>query len=358
MRAAACTPGHKDSIRVISMEKPECGQGDVLVRVRRAGVDATDEDINGGLYGEPPAGSDLLVIGHEAAGIVEKAGDGVRCFRAGDAVVATVRRPCPERCLNCRNLEPDFCLTGDYLERGIKGLHGYMAEYYAEAVDYLVPIPDELLDTGCLLEPMSVAEKGIGEAFRIQGRMLWEPRRAMVLGAGPLGLLATFILRDMGLETYTLATRDRKSLKARAAEASGATYVDVNDDPVETLPEKFGPFDIVIEATGYSPYAFKSMELVHTNGIVCLTGLSPGNRRPAIPADRINMLMVLHNKAVFGTVSSGLRDFERSVDRMMSVRKKWPGLLESLFTKKVKLDDAPEALRRSKEDIKAVVDVP
>lgn len=355
MKAAVCTPGARDSVRVIDVDRPRCGPGEVLVRVHSIGVDGTDEDINEGLYGEAPAGSDFLIIGHEAVGVVEEAGPGVQCTRPGDVVVATVRRPCPERCLNCRNHQPDFCLTGDYLERGIKGLHGYMAEYYAESMDYVVRLPPELLEVGCLLEPLSVAEKGIHESFRVQQRMLWEPRRALVLGAGPLGLLATFILRDMGLDVHTMATRERTSPKARVAEASGARYLDSDEEPLDKLPEKYGPFDIVIEATGYSPFAFKAMELVQSNGIVCLAGLSPKKKEHDICTDCVNMSMVLNNKAAFGTVSSSRRDFEKGVDRMLSIREKWPGLLEKLFTKKEGLDSAPRALRRTKEDIKAVV---
>ncbi|HTY89949.1 MAG TPA: glucose 1-dehydrogenase [Methanocella sp.] len=355
MRAAVCTPGRRDSVRVIDIDRPRCREGEALVRVHMAGVDGTDEDINAGLYGEAPEGCDFLVIGHEAVGIVEAVGAGVRCTRPGDAVVATVRRPCPGRCLNCRNHQPDFCITGDYLERGIKGLHGYMAEYYSESMDYLIGLPHELLDTGCLLEPLSVAEKGIFEAFRIQQRVLWEPRRALVLGAGPLGLLATFILRDMGLETYTLATRERGSIKARAAEASGARYIDVNAEPLDSLPKKYGQFDLIVDATGFSTFAFESMGLVNRNGIVCMAGLSPGKKEHSMPTDRINMEMVLNNKAAFGTVSASRRDFEKSVDRMLSIRKKWPGLMEKLFTKKESLVNAPRALRRDEEDIKAAV---
>jgi len=164
----------------------------------------------------------------------------------------------------------------------------------------VVGLPRELLDAGCLLEPLSVAEKGISESFRVQQRMLWEPRRALVLGAGSLGLLATFILRDIGLEVYTLATRGRASPKARVAEASGARYVDVNEEPLDTLPEKYGPFGIIFEATGYSPYAFKAMELVQSNGIVCLAGLSPGKNEHALCTDCVNMATVLNNKALSG----------------------------------------------------------
>ena len=355
MKAAVCTPGKKDSIRVMDIEKPRIRDDQILVRVLTVGVDGTDEDINNGLYGKAPAGQDYIVIGHEAAGVVEAVGKNVQCTRPGDVVVATVRRLCPERCLNCRNFQPDFCLTGDHLERGIKGLDGYMAEYYAESMDYVVRLPKELTTVGCLLEPLSVAEKGVEQIFKIQQRMLWQPQKALVLVTGPLGLLATFILRDIGLETFTLATRDEKSIKAQVAESSGARYIDATAEPPESLPKKYGPFDIIFDATGHSPLAFKALEMVNKNGIVCLTGLSPGGKEHMIATDRINMDMVLNNKAAFGTVSSNRLDFEKSVGRMQSIQHQWPGLLERLFTKKETLDNAPEALRRGKEDIKAVV---
>ncbi len=357
MKAAAITPGTKNSLRVIDVPGPEPREGEVLVDVVRAGICGTDEELNAGLVGAAPEGSDFLIIGHENLGRVAAMAGDVRCHREGDLVVATVRRPCPERCFECRNDRQDMCLTGDYLERGIKGMHGYMAGQYVERVENLVPIPPRLEKVAVLLEPLSVVEKGIRAAFTIQERLPWEPDRALVAGAGPIGLLAAFVLRDMGLETYAFATRDVESLKARVAEASGARYVNVKETPMEQIVADHGPFDIVVEATGQSEIAFEAIRLVDKNGIVCLTGLSPHQGTHSVCTDCVNMDMVLNNKVVFGTVSANRLHFERALDRMASIERKWPGLLGRMFTKRVDLDLVVEGMRRSKDDIKVVVEI-
>lgn len=357
MRAAVVTPGMENSIRVIDTSKPEPGEDDVLVKVMKVGIDGTDEDINTGKYGQPPEGCDYLIIGHESIGRVEKRGSAVKCLATGDIVVPTVRRPCWERCFSCRNFQADTCLTGDYLERGIKGLHGYMSEFYTETLENLVHVPDGIKDIAVLLEPLSVAEKGIGEIFKIQERLLWDPKRALVLGTGSLGLLATFILRDMGIETCTIARKTKESLKAQLAEECGGRYVDVSIEPLETLPKKYGPFDIIIEATGVSKLAMEASEMVNRDGIVCLLGLYEGDRVESVHVDRLLQDKVLNNKTVFGSVSSNRTHFERGVERMASIKRKWPGILRKMFTRTVPLESVADGLRRKPDDIKVLVEM-
>jgi threonine dehydrogenase-like Zn-dependent dehydrogenase len=250
-----------------------------------------------------------------------------------------------------------MCLTGDYLERGIKGLHGYMSQYYTEHLDHMIHIPPGIEDVAVLLEPLSVAEKGIRDMFKIQERLLWKPERALVLGAGSLGLLATFILRDMGIETYTIARKTEESLKARLAEECGGRYVDVSREPLETLPAKYGPFDILIEATGVSKLAMEASALVNRNGIVCLLGLYEGDRVESVHADRLQQDMVLNNKVKFGSVSSNRTHFERGMERMASIKRKWPGILHRMFTRTVTLENVADGLRRKPDDIKVLVEM-
>jgi threonine dehydrogenase-like Zn-dependent dehydrogenase len=357
MKAAVVTPGKKDSIRVVDIERPAYSDHEVLVKVNRVGIDGTDVDINEGAYGMPPEGSDFLVIGHEAVGVVESVGSAVKCLAPGEIVVSTVRRPCWERCFPCRNQHSDMCLTGDYLERGIKGLHGYMSEYYVETLENIIRIPHELENIAVLLEPLSVAEKGIEQVFKIQERLPWHPKHALVMGAGPLGILATFILNDMGIDTCTIATRDKKSLKARICEGCGGRYVNVREEPLETLPKKYGPFDIIIEATGVSSLAVDARDLVNRDGAVCLLGVYPGKQAQNICTDCLNQNMVLNNKLVFGSVNSNRMHFERSAERMGSIEGKWPGLLQKLFTRTVTLDNVADGLRRQPGDIKVLVEV-
>ncbi len=357
MKAAAITPGKKDSLRIVEVSEPHLEDDAVLVRMLAAGVCGTDDDLNSGVIGEAPEGSDFLIIGHENLGEVAAVGKDVRYPRAGDLIVATVRRPCPGRCYACRVGEPDMCSSGDYLERGIKGMHGYMAEYYVDSPDYLVQVPPGLRRIAVLTEPLSIVEKAVAELFKIQARLIWRPRRVLVAGTGPIGMLATFVLRDMGLETYAFATRDKGSLKARLIEASGARYVNVKETPMEQIVAGDGPFDIIIEATGSSEIAFKAIDLVAGDGIVCLTGLSPHKAAHQVCTDCVNMDLVMNNKVVFGTSSSNRVHFERALDRMASIEKKWPGMLEQMFTRRVDLEHVGEGLHREKEDIKVVVEI-
>lgn len=357
MRATAITPRIKNSLRIIDVPDPRPREGEVLVDVLQAGICGTDEELYAGLVGEAPEGSDYLIIGHENLGRVAGKAKDVECHQEGDLVVATVRRPCPERCFECRNYNQDMCLTGHYLERGIKGMHGFMAEKYVERTENLIPVPPWLEKVAVLLEPLSIVEKGIQAAFTIQERLPWKPDRALVAGAGPIGLLATFILRDMGIETWTFATRDEKSIKARVTEASGARYFNVRETPMEQIVRDHGPFDMIVEATGSSEIAFKAFGLVSRNGVVCLTGLSPLKHTHSVCTDCVNMDLVMNNKAVFGTVSSNRLHFERALDRMGSVEKKWPGLLGRMFTRRVDLANVADGMRREKEDIKVVVEI-
>lgn len=357
MRAAAVTPGKKDTVRVIDVEKPAPGDFEVLVKVSKVGIDGTDQDINEGRYGMAPEGCDYLIIGHEAIGTVESKGSDAKALSPGDVVVSTVRRPCREHCFTCRNFEADMCMTGDCLERGIKGLHGFMSQYYNERLDNVIRIPPGIEDVAVLLEPLSVAEKGIRGLFKIQERFLWRPERALVLGTGSLGLLATFILRDMGIETYTIARKTKESLKARLAEECGGRYVDVSREPLETLPKKYGPFDIIIEATGVSKVAMEASEMVNRDGIVCLLGLYEGDRVESVHADRLLQDKVLNNKTVFGSVSSNRTHFERGVERMASIKSKWPGILRKMFTRTVPLESVADGLLRRPDDIKVLVEM-
>src|SRR3712207_6777452 len=164
-----------------------------------------------------------------------------------------------------------------YYERGINLLHGYLTERYVDDQEYIVKVPPALKEVGVLLEPTSIAEKGIEQAYEIQRRLkVWRPERAAVVGAGTLGLLATLILRLRGLEVTTLARTEPPTLNSELVEALGARYVSTRKVPLKEAAEEYGPFDIIFEATGVSIVAFESMEALGKNGVLVLTGISGG----------------------------------------------------------------------------------
>ncbi len=355
MKAFVVTPGRSGTGRLADVPEPARAPGSVLVQVLAVGVDGTDRELLRGEYGEAPPGDDYLITGHESLGHVIEAPEG--SLRPGELVVAIVRRPDPVPCLNCAAGEWDMCLNGRYTERGIKGAHGFLAERYAEDPRYLIALPDRLAATGMLLEPLSVVEKAVEQIRRIQSRLVWAPRRALVLGAGSIGTLATLLLRLEGFEVH-LYSRGASGRGRQLAEAAGATFISADERALDHgLAKEIGPIDVVIEATGYSPLAFEAMDVVGPNGVVCLTGVSGGSRTLAIDASHLNLEMVLANKLVFGTVNANRRHFESGVLHLQAIEARWPGLLEKMITRRVPLDRfGPSDLERA-DDLKVVVDV-
>jgi threonine dehydrogenase-like Zn-dependent dehydrogenase len=250
-----------------------------------------------------------------------------------------------------------MCLFGRYTERGIKGAHGYMGEYYAEIPAFMVKIPPALRPFAVLLEPLSIVEKATAQAWKIQERMLWEPKRAVVLGAGPIGILGTILLRLRGLEVHVYARSKSDALQGRILRSLGASYESVADHPVLGIRDELGQVDFILEGTGNSEVAFEAMAQLGTNGVLCLTGVSGGNRRIEIPADVINLQMVLGNRVAFGSVNANRRYFEMGVLHFQQAERQWPGIFERLITRRVPFDDFTSALDRRPEDIKTLLTI-
>jgi glucose 1-dehydrogenase len=303
MRAIAVIPGKPNSIHLADLPEPSvddipdgCG---VLVEVSRVGVDGTDKEINDAEYGDAPEGYTFLVTGHESFGRVLEVGPNVQGIQPGDYVVATVRRP--GSTIYDQIGTYDMTTDATYFERGINLLHGYLTERYVDDLEYMVRVPAALKEVGVLLEPTSIAEKGVEQAYEIQRRLkVWWPQRAAVVGAGSLGLLATLILRLRGLEVTTSARTEPPTLNSELVEALGARYVSTRKKPLKEAAREYGPFDIIFEATGVSLVAFESMEVLGKNGVLVLTGISGGDRMVQIPGDHIMLGFVLGNKVAVG----------------------------------------------------------
>jgi threonine dehydrogenase-like Zn-dependent dehydrogenase len=364
MKAMAVFPGKPNSIHLADLPEPSVddipnGRG-VLVEVLRVGVDGTDKEINDAEYGASPEGYDVLVTGHESFGRVLEVGPNVRDLKPGDYVVATVRRPGS----SVYDAIGTYDMTTDetYYERGINLRHGYLTERYVDDPEYIVKVPAALEEVGVLLEPTSIAEKGIEQAFEIQRRLkVWRPERAAVVGAGTLGLLATLALRLRGLEVTTLARTEPPTLNSDLVEALDARYVSTRELPLLQAAEEQGPFDIIFEATGVSSVVFESMEALGKNGVLVLTGIAGGDRMVEVPGDRIMLGFVLGNKVAVGSVNANRTYFERGVQDMALAEAQYPGWLKRLLTHPVQgLDNYAEMIRLLTEEkgaIKVFVEV-
>src|SRR5213594_2964933 len=263
MKAIAVRPGTAGTVHLAELARPSLddvpnGRG-VLVKVLRVGVDGTDKEINAAEYGAAPPGYDFLVLGHESFGRVEAVGSNVTELQAGDYVVATVRRPGTS--IYDQIGTNDMTTDDTYYERGINLRHGYLTEYYVDDVEFIVKVPAGLKEVGVLLEPTTVVEKGITQAYEIQRRLrVWKPRRAAVMGAGTIGLLATLVLRLRGQEVTTFGLTRKPYRNSDLIEALGARYESTAEVPILDGARKHGPFDLIFEATGYSPVVFDCLQ--------------------------------------------------------------------------------------------------
>jgi glucose 1-dehydrogenase len=339
MKAVAVFPGKPNSMHLEQIDKPTLdsipnGRG-VLVRVLRVGVDGTDKEINAAEYGAAPDGDRFLITGHEGFGQVEAVGSAVSELKPGDFVVATVRRPGTS--LYDRIGTSDMTTDDVYFERGINLRHGFLTEYYVDDADFIVKVPRGLREVGVLLEPMTVVEKGISQAFEIQRRLrVWRPKRAAVTGAGTIGLLAALVLRLRGLDVTVFGQRPAPYRNSDLLQQIDARYVSTKATSVINGAAQHGPFDLIFEATGFSPLVFDCMQALGRNGVLVLSSVTGGDRRVEVPSDKINLEFVLGNKVVVGTVNANREYFERGVQDMALAQAEYSGWLEQLLTHSIK----------------------
>jgi threonine dehydrogenase-like Zn-dependent dehydrogenase len=368
MKAVAVFPGSRE-VKLIDVAEPRlAGPTDVRLRMLEVGVCGTDRELCAFKYGTPPAGSDHLVIGHESLGEVVEVGAGVARVKVGDLVVPMVRRPCPHaECLACGAGRQDFCFTGDYTERGIKERHGFLTEWVVDDERYMNVVPRALRDVGVLVEPLTIAEKALAQIALIQQRLPWacpaapekgasHCRRAVVLGAGPVGLLGAMALVAGGYDTYVYSRGGTAGPRGQVVSDIGATFVAAETTPVAELSATIGSLDVVYEATGASTLAFEVLAALGTNGIFVFTGV-PGRRAPvAIDTDLLMRNLVLQNQVVLGSVNASRPDFEAAIADLARFRQRWPRALAALVTGHFPIDAyAGQLLETPAEAIKNVL---
>jgi threonine dehydrogenase-like Zn-dependent dehydrogenase len=358
MKAVAVKPRTK-SVEMIDIPEPILETPtQVKLRMLEVGVCGTDREICAFQYGTPPSGSDHLVIGHESLGEVVEVGAGVARLKKGDLVVTMVRRPCPhERCLACRNGRQDFCYTGDFTERGIGRRHGFMTEHVVDEEVFMNLVPPELRDVAVLTEPLTIAEKGIAEVWKVQQRLPWgrDGHKAVVLGAGPVGLLGAMLLVKNGFETFVYSRGAIDDPRVALTGQIGATYVSANTYDLARFAEHVGNIDLVYEATGASQVSFELLKYLGANGAFVLTGV-PGRRGPvSVDTDLIMRNLVLKNQVLYGTVNAGKQDYEQAIKDLTAFRKRWPGPVQGLITGRHPPQKARELLVSPPQGIKDVV---
>ena len=348
MLALTVKPRTPGSLAVLEVPDPEPGPGELLVEGVALGVCGTDIEISLGDYGTAPDGRERLVLGHESLGRVRTAPEGSG-FKAGDLVVGVVRRPDPEPCPACAHGEFDMCRNNRYTERGIEARDGFGSQLWSIEADYAVALSPSLSTVGVLMEPTTVVAKAWEQIEKINTRSWQDPKRVLVTGAGPIGLLAALLGAQRGLEVHVL-DRSRTGVKPRMVSALGGEY---HHGELDEVAKQVQP-DIVIEATGSPEVAMGVVNLVTPAGIVCMTSVTPVGHMVEVDAGTLNRELVLENRVVFGSVNANLRHYRAAAEALAKADTSW---LEQLITRRVPLAKAADAFERGEDDIKVVIDL-
>ena len=359
MKAVAVFPKGRE-VKVIDVPEPKLrSPGQVRVRTLEVGVCGTDKEVVEQKHGKPPEGEDHLIVGHECLGEVVEVGEQVKNLKPGDLVVPRVRRPCPRaECKPCRAGYSDFCVTGEYTERGIQAAHGFCAEFFVEDALYLHAVPRELRGVAVLTEPLTIAEKALREVAHVQTRMPWEKKeggQAVVLGAGPVGLLGAMALMRAGYQTTMYSYTPTPNPKAELSESLGMPYVSSKQHRVEELVKRRGKADVVYEAAGVASAGFELMKALAPNGVYVFTGV-PGSEEGELDEGELMKQWVMNNQVVLGTVNAAPEDFEAAVADLGRFQTKWPGGLERLITARHAPEDYAEVVTgRKRSHIKDII---
>ena len=368
MKGVGVVPSQRE-LRLIDHPEPAIsGPHELKIRTIEVGICGTDREICTFAYGHPPAGQDYLLLGHECLGEVLEVGGAVTKFKPGDLVVPSVRRPCADpNCTPCREGRQDFCFTWKFTERGINQVHGYMTERFVEEDTYLTLVPPDLRDVAVMAEPLTIAEKGLTQAWQVQKRLHWEHdnrdgkgrghgRNAVVLGAGPIGLLGAMKLLIEGFRVFIYSRSPKPNFKADIAAQIGAEYLSNTEVSAEELAERVGNIDLIYEAVGEGHLTFDVMRVLGINGVFILTGIPA--EKPPIPvyADNIMRNITLKNQAIVGTVNASPVDFADAIRDLGEFKRRWPRALHALITGRHTIDAHRELLVGKASGIKNVIE--
>ena len=344
MRAITVVPEHKDSIELAEMPEPPESDGPVLVGTQAIGICGTDLEIVSGVYGSPPPGDSRLILGHESLGRVLEAPAGTD-LHVGDLVVGIVRRRDPVPCPACAAGDWDMCINGQYTERGIKARHGFASERFRIHPEHVVKVDPALGALAVLLEPTTVVAKAWDHIERIGRRATWVPRKVLITGAGPIGLLAALLSTQRGFDTHVF-DQASDGRKPDMVAKLGASYHHGK------LPEAAADADIIIECTGVARLLFEGGDHHVHNRIVCLTGVSAAGVESNVDAGLLNRRIVLQNGVVFGSVNANRRHYELAANALATADPVW---LAGLITRRVSIDHWSDAYIHHPDDIKTTL---
>ncbi len=364
MKAIATIPGSKE-LKIVDRDEPVViHPDDVKIKITQIGICGTDREIAHGGRADAPPGQKELVLGHEMLGKVVEVGKDVTLVKPGDFALFVVRRDCGLG-FDCCKDRSDMCCSGNYTERGIRARDGYMAEFVVDKEKYCIKIPNSIADVGVLTEPMSVSVKGIDEAIKIQAARIpgatyesWpKGKKALIVGLGPIGLLAAFDLRLKGVEVIGMDIVEDNSPRPTLLKEIGGSYLNGKVISAHDIDDTYGHIDMIFEAAGVAKLGFDLIDALGINGVYVLTGV-PGGGRPAdIQAGDLMQQMVLMNQVMIGSVNASKQHNYMAIETIEKSRKKWPGVIDRIITEIMSYKQINEAIANTHSDeIKTIIE--
>ncbi len=366
----------KPGVHRLEIPKPEINKEDeVLIRMKEVGLDGTDFNLVRYNLQDIAEGGNQIILGHEGVGVVEAVGSQVKSLVPGDVVCVTVRRGCGE-CEPCLHDESDMCMTGRYTERGLHKLDGLLTSFVVDRERYLVKVPSEIKGLAVFTEPLSIVEKGIEQIRIIQSRLPWYCphtghslnvpewggcKVALVVGAGPLGLLATALIRLAKAYTYVVDIVPDDHPKAQLASDMGAKYVDGRNRAPEEIVDICAPhggLNMIVEASGAADTALELIPCMSRSSIYVMTGIPRGDMKIRVDAAQLVRQIVRFNQVIVGSVNSNRHHFEMALNSIVKINDYFRGMLNEMITRRVRLEKYDQAFTVDDPNhIKTVVEI-
>lgn len=266
-------------IRLCEVPIPDVGDGDILVGIRTALTCGTD--LKTYRRGHPLIPTPCA-FGHEFSGDVVCVGANVTRFKVGDRLASVHTAPCGS-CSNCARGYENLCKT--LVQSMVLGAYAQFIKLppaIHEINSFVMP-PQMTYDEAALLEPLACVVHGMSKLNISAGS------KAVVIGAGPIGLLFVQTLMAAGVEVLVLARRAMRLAAARDLGAAVVVDVEINDARAAVLDwtDQDGA-DIIVECTGRPEVWSRTTEIVCSGGEIMLFGGCPKDTRVPFDAYKIH----------------------------------------------------------------------
>jgi L-iditol 2-dehydrogenase len=344
--------GGPDELSLRDKPTPTPGRAEVLVRIDAVAICATDLEIihrgsPASIQGGLPFNKNFTP-GHEYMGTVVALGPHVDEFKIGQRVTVEIHAGCGQ-CKRCRQGMYTSCLNYGKPEKGHRAngftTDGGFTEYAVNHINTIIPVPDSMTDAeATLVVTAGTSMYGLTE---LGGLVAGES--VVVIGPGPIGLLAVAVAKALGASPVVLTgTRDKRLAIGKELGADRVINIG-NENPVDIVKQLTGGIgaDYVIECAGSEATIDQAIHMANRGGKICLAAF------PHEPVTTNIAHLVRNNIYVYGIRGEGRSATHRAMELMAEKRFD----ATRIHTHTFPLADLPTALRYARERVEDAIKV-